>query len=203
MTDDEENALRYVAGYVIRSVLEKVNKMPSSNLQKSVMTSCLLNLSAEEDLKDGGPSKSDYYSCTKLWLERINRGGLYVVSDDVYLVFKAMEIVTRKCLASILDPSKGNIEKEKTLTLLCSDDDVTAQTDEDTAQTVLKRISTLFLTIRGFAMVAMFMEDYKRMKQGSKALRSDLKRKSMPQHICDNSDIQVVRKKNKNPKTKS
>ena len=41
-------------------------------------------------------NNEDYLSYTKAWLEKVNRGGLCHVSDDVYLVFKSMEIVTNK-----------------------------------------------------------------------------------------------------------
>ena len=40
----------------------------------------------------------DYLSYTKVWLEKVNRRGLCHVIDDVYSVFKSLEIVTKEIL---------------------------------------------------------------------------------------------------------
>ena len=68
-----------------------------------------------------------------------------MVNDDVYIVFKALESVTQRFLASMFNPTKKHIEKEKALTSFGDDDDVwslvTIQTQDDVAQAVLKNIS--------------------------------------------------------------
>ena len=176
LTDDEENALRYVGGFIIRSLIKKNSHSPH-------IVMCLNNLTTEDDDHD------DYLSYTKAWIEKINRGGLYIISDDVYLVFKSMEIITRKILGSIDKPIKDSVGKKGTIASISSDDDVlfywslvTAETPNDIARSVIEKIAELFLTIRGFALAAMYVEEYKRVKQttikGTKSLRKELKRKS-------------------------
>ena len=66
--------------------------MPDSNSKKFNILACLKEMNNEER------NNEDYLSYTKAWLEKVNRGGLCHVSDDVYLVFKSMEIVTKQIL---------------------------------------------------------------------------------------------------------
>ena len=42
--------------------------------------------SMNEEGNDG-----EFLQCTKLWVEQVNRVGLFQVSNDTYLVFRAME----------------------------------------------------------------------------------------------------------------
>uniref|UniRef100_A0A1X7UUF6 Uncharacterized protein n=1 Tax=Amphimedon queenslandica TaxID=400682 RepID=A0A1X7UUF6_AMPQE len=114
LTDDEENALCYVAGFIIRSLIKKNSHSP----QNKDIVVCLNNLTTEDDDHD------DYLSYTKAWIEKINRGGLYIISDDVYLVFKSMEIITRKILGSIDKPIKDSVGKKGAIASISSNDDV-------------------------------------------------------------------------------
>ena len=70
LTEDEENTLRYVAGYVVHSLIRKTQKLPDSNSKKPNILACLKEMNNEEG------NYEDYLSYTKAWLEKVNRGGL-------------------------------------------------------------------------------------------------------------------------------
>ena len=78
LTEDEENALRYVVGYVVHSLIRKTQKLPYSNSKKSNILACLKEMNNEEE------NYEDYLLYAKAWLEKVNRGGLcYVHVSDM------------------------------------------------------------------------------------------------------------------------
>ena len=86
MTFEEQNALRYVAGYVVRKVYERLEySLPN----KKNMLDCLEEINGEEANADKG---------TEEWTNMINRGGLWNVNDLLYSLFVAFEEVIRQHL---------------------------------------------------------------------------------------------------------
>ncbi|KAL5503003.1 hypothetical protein EMCRGX_G009877 [Ephydatia muelleri] len=81
ITRIEECALRYVAGYVCKHLVEKLKK--SSHPSRDKLIWCLHKLEVD------GESESDNDSTA--WIESIDRGGLWHISGSVYPVFYAME----------------------------------------------------------------------------------------------------------------
>ena len=73
------------------------------------MLAVLALLKEESDDSTGG---NDYLSYTKMWIEKVNRGGLFLISDDTHLLFQAMEYATRSCFS--LNPHL-NLDKEKAI----------------------------------------------------------------------------------------
>ena len=79
---DEHNALRYAAGYVLRSVKKKSrNPVVVAWIDQQ-------RLSTDTDCEPGS-----YLQFTREWTEKVNRGGLFVISDSMYMVFHSMESV--------------------------------------------------------------------------------------------------------------
>ncbi|SMN02584.1 hypothetical protein SPONN_1430 [uncultured Candidatus Thioglobus sp.] len=87
LTNDEENALRYAAGFVVRSTHRKLSKTHHA-LKTPMLT--ILNQMVEDDSED-----VTYMAYTKTWIEKINRGGLLLVDDETYLLFLAMELLVQ------------------------------------------------------------------------------------------------------------
>lgn len=79
---EESSALRYCAGYMIRSLLKKVGR--SKHRQKDELKKCSAEMTEE-------PKESTHNSAD--WIKAIDRGGLIHVHDMVYSVFAEMEIV--------------------------------------------------------------------------------------------------------------
>ena len=54
---------------------------------------CLYSMSKEEG------DYVQFLEYTKLWIEQVNRGGLFQINNDTYLAFRVMEIASRHVLS--------------------------------------------------------------------------------------------------------
>ena len=88
ITQSEENALRYAAGYVVRKVTENIEH------SKRPLPLKLKLLSGLEMLRDENSSEHPHDSSA--WIDMIDRGGLWHGKDIVYPVFYAMEEEMRR-----------------------------------------------------------------------------------------------------------
>ena len=118
-----------------------------------------------------GP-ESSFYDYTRMWMDLVNRGGLFVVNNNCYLFFCALELKTRTVLPQyLINPSKT---KELLIQDLLDDEDVLFLwsmlsidiTDHDNSLHLLNDIAELWITIRGFSMTGNWM-DHKRKKIAS------------------------------------
>ena len=87
---DHEKALhltkdewRYACGYVAMKLQTRFLKQPGN--KAAVFVECLDHMEAE------GPT-SNLLAYTREWVDRINRGGLFDVSDEAYHLFLAIEL---------------------------------------------------------------------------------------------------------------
>ncbi len=173
MTLDEENALRYVSGYVCRKVQKKIEK--SSHNNKDEMALLMIEFYGDE-LDD---------DATEEWTNQIDRGGLWHINNDMYLVFVIIEDEIRnylhvKALGEINESTKKTI-----LDALRSNEDLlslwgmlTAHYGNDVPIEVLKQICELYVTVRGFSFATscleLFKQQTKTQVQKSKGLRRKL-----------------------------
>ena len=112
LTVDEHNALRYAAGYVLLSIKRKHSfNNPSlvAWIEKQTDVSGVVN----------GVSYSQF---TKMWIEKVNRGGLLLVSDNMYHVFHAIEMVLRQFLKGMTE--NHGLEKDKVTNVIYDDNEV-------------------------------------------------------------------------------
>ena len=89
---EEEQALCYIAGYIPMKLKKKYEKQPN-NVRALKYIECL-NIMNEEKCDD-----VEFLQYTKLWVEQVNRGGLFRISNDTYLIFRAMELASRHVLS--------------------------------------------------------------------------------------------------------
>ena len=80
LTYEEENALRYTAGYVVKAVLKKLKR--STNPMKKE----LCRYAMELNTNDGSEQESED------WTALVDRGGLTHIGDMTYGVFHSMEL---------------------------------------------------------------------------------------------------------------
>ena len=170
---DEHNTLRYCAGYVLRSLKRKY---PS------------LQTWFEKQTDNSGSSGTvdSFTQFTKMWVEKVNRGGLTLVSDGVYEVFHAMELVLRQYLSAI--PTQQKVEKDTVIRVLQEDNEIqfhwsilTSDIDDETSQDVLFGVIKLWITIRGYSYASALVEEYKRLNgalKRTKSLRKELKKQA-------------------------
>ena len=166
----EENAIRYIVGYSIRSLRKKIGRM---NLkEKDELEKCL-----EEMIEE---AKSTHHSAD--WTKAIDRGGLIHVDDMTYAFFADMELVTRQYINS--RPAR-DVNMLSVVDLIMQDENVlfswsitSASWDPEIAKVLLKLIAEHYVNMRGFSFAKSVMELYKKKAkqnvQKSKGLRKQL-----------------------------
>ena len=182
LTGDEENIIRYAAGYVALKLLKKYEQSTPEYVE------CLSAMAVAGD-------DSSLLEYTSKWTREINRGGLYEINDMCYSLFREIEIMTRQHLPSILSQSTLSDsdcnKKEIVISAVLGNESVQFYwtmlsvdiSNEERAIKLLREIVTLWITIRGFSIAGEWLEKYKQnMKSGtrkSKSLRKELKAKAV------------------------
>ena len=185
ITKDEESIIRYACGYVGMKLQKRFTKLKGE--RAAIFVDCLDQMCAD------GPSSS-LFDYSREWIDRVNRGGLFDVSNDAYVLFYVIEEAMRERLTThisksgLLTPTKSAAEKERIIDFVVKDMDVqyrwdviSSDMDEDMQLELLTHIVSLWLTIRGFSISKSWMEDYK-VKEATntkkkKSLRKELSRK--------------------------
>lgn len=174
LTKEEENALRYVAGFVCRKVQEKIKA--SSLPNKEDMLLFISDMSGDEWDEEKG---------TEVWTNGIDRGGLWHINDNVYTMFYLIEENIRKHL-KVQSAKKLNMDtKDTILDDIYTNEDIlfqwsllSASVDENVGMIILQKIANLYVTIRGFAFASscleLYKQQYKKKTQKSKSLRKKL-----------------------------
>ena len=91
----EENAVRYMAGYVVMKLRKKYRE---HSLYAKVLDTMKTNLDESAVV-----SLDDY---TRVWVEQVDRGGLCHVNDDFFSLAKNIELVCRSISTSDLNQQK-------------------------------------------------------------------------------------------------
>lgn len=179
---DEHNALRYAAGYVFFSLKRKYASNPLLLSWIKQQSDADNNVCDPDNLGDS----VNFSNFTKVWVNKVNRGGLFIVSDCAYEVFHAMEQVLRQFLSSI--PDNKHLDKDRIISILLEDSSIqfywsmmAFDFDTNTAQNVLQDVIKLWITIRGHSYASAIVEEYKRLNgalKRTKSLRKELKKQS-------------------------
>lgn len=173
---EEDNALRYTAGYVCRAVRKKLQREKGSEE---------LLLSLDELTEQDALDEDDEDDDTKDWLRLSNRGGLLFVTDETFSLFHAMEQVIRRFLRvdRVKELSVGR--REEIRRSIIEDEEVKTKwsvvshdMEEKVGSILLGKIVDLWITIRGFSFAGAFIELYKQRAkttlQKTKGLRKNL-----------------------------
>ncbi|XP_062508481.1 uncharacterized protein LOC134184753 [Corticium candelabrum] len=158
---EEQKVIRYMAGYIPVSLRKKLER--SSHHQKEEFILCLWGMCEDET------DCEDFLAYTRHWVDRVNRGGLFIVSDLSYLLFEQLELNVRKLYnLSELDTSSSLCSRDEVREAVVGSDDVqfywsqlSSDLDDDGSHQLLRMIVDLWITIRGFSFVRSFMEQYK------------------------------------------
>ena len=182
LSDDEKNTLLYACGYVPVVLLKKYKKQNDQNSTSYV--ECLINMAV-------GTFEDSFYDYCRKWLEEINRGGVFEVSDEAYNFFLAVEMNVRSSLMTLLREGSCQATEDQRKILLqrmLEDEDilffwslVSVDCDGSLSIELLREILALWVTIRGYSIAGCWMEQYKRLSQvtGKAALHKEMKRKKM------------------------
>ena len=164
LTYEEENVIRYIAGFVYRSVKKKISMM-SAKFRKEELLMALSELLDQDDDDDEDDTACIIPTSSKDWINIVNRGGLVYVNDKANSVFHAIEYEVRRYLrvSDIKSISSGIraqiikaiIESENVQSQWCS---LATDMTEEAAQDILKMIAETWITIRGFSFAKSFVE---------------------------------------------
>lgn len=177
LTADELNILRYVSGYVARQLLRRYEKKSGEVYRQYVTCLGEMAVAGEGD---------DILSYTRKWMEKVNRGGLFPINDDTFHLFIEIEKCVRIHLPNYLHTKPKGSFQQSVHDKIVDNEDVQFHwvllsqdiEDSDDSVTLLTEIVKLCVTIRGFAMVASWMEVYKNQEnkntQKSTGLRKSL-----------------------------
>ena len=163
LTREEDNALRYVAGYIPFALWEKLQR--SRHPLKEDFIICLT------EFCDEAIECTDLFTYSAQWVKEVNRGGLKKVNDMVYLLCREIELEVRKYfrMDSVRELNSGS--KEKIVSAIMVNESVEFQwcllsvdLQERGAQQLLKMIAELWVTIRGFSFTKSWLESYKQAK---------------------------------------
>ena len=143
ITHDKENAIRYMAGYVLCKLRKKQHAVDSF-IQKD----------------------QDYITETSSneWIKLIDRGGLGHVTEECHQLFLSIELITRHYIHIANVHSMDEEFRDYLFNMIVIDDDVlfnwtmTGAEDEE----VLNEIIKLWITIRGNSFAKSVMETYKK-----------------------------------------
>ena len=122
-----------------------------------------------------------------MWLEKVNRGGLFELNDAAYNFFLEIEKHTRFYLRSLYQNPE---QKSVILQRLKENEDIlfywsliSVDVDDRHSPELLQDILDHWLTIRGFSITGCWLEQYKRIRGKSSkcepALRKGLKKKQI------------------------
>ena len=164
LTADEENILRYVAGYVPFKLMKRFEEQ--SSRQAAEYVECLSHMSV-------GGEVTDFSTYTMQWLEQVNRGGLFHVSDETYILFRHIELKVRELLPHTLlasaMPFSTALTKDALVCEVVHDEDVqfhwsilSVDIEEDNdPNKLLKYMIELWVTIRAHAFTSSWMQQFK------------------------------------------
>ena len=177
LSPDEENVIRYAAGYVPMKLMKRYEKQSSKVAVEYV--ECLSSMAVNGD-------ESSLEAYTLEWSRKLNRGGLFEVNDETYRFFREVEVKMQSILMAVLKRSvAASGQKQVIIDTVASDDDVQffwalltcdIQREED-AITLLKDIVELWLTIRGFSVAGAWLEQHKQKSRTNSRKSKGLRKK--------------------------
>ncbi len=167
ITPREENAIRYMAGYIIVKLKRKYTSYV--DFFQSI------HVSIDETYIE---TVQDY---TRIWTEQVDRGGLYHVNNSFFKMVKEIELVCRKYLDIRLAPTDDLVRKIKQDALHShavthSWDNIASSIQSDASSNMLKDIIKLWTNIRVHSFAEKWTEKIE--KGHKKSIRKTLKRKS-------------------------
>eukprot|EP00118_Oscarella_pearsei_P015513 m.140398 g.140398 ORF g.140398 m.140398 type:complete len:302 (+) comp38303_c0_seq10:318-1223(+) len=183
LTDEEENALRYAAGYVPYKLLKRYEG--NSERSAEIYRQCLQSMEVQDEVcvnsshQDHSYTFGDY---TTVWLETVNRGGLFKIADVTYRFFYSIELKVRATLPQQLLSQSST--KEAVVAAVENDDKVqhlwealsSVIDDSVLASSLLHKIVILWVTMRGFSLCSAWLEEYKAAKSKSTKKRKRLRK---------------------------
>lgn len=175
---DEQNAIRYASGFVVMKLTKKLEKRSGNKAAK--FRECLSQMANSRD-------NTSFYKYTMEWICSTDRGGLFHINDNTFILFEAIELKTQQVLPKL--SGSQDIVKDTIVDAIVQDEIVQQYwwiiaidiEEEEDSNELLHMLADMWVTMRGFALTSMWMEEYKKATakavKKSKSLRKDLQAK--------------------------
>ncbi len=166
----EENSLRYAAGYIPRNLIKKIKRSSLDN--KEVLQLCLLDLIEEVGM---GEDESQE------WIQAVNRGGLNDVTQAMFEFMRAMELVVKGFLKR--EDKPRDMKSELISAIKASEavqskwEEVSAEWEPEESRVLFAQITDLWVTMRGFSYASAWMEQWKELTKKSVQKSQPLRKK--------------------------
>ena len=185
LTVDEENIIRYACGFVGKKLHDRFIKQHGRKAAEFVECIDSMHVAGEA---------SSFLDYTREWVNKVNRGGLFYVSDCAYNLFVAIEIAMQVELTNHIHSSyklsadESRKKKKEIIDGVMGNDDILFHwntlaidiSNQQDSMELLGHIVELWMTIRGFSISKAWMDKYKRLAQAEtakKSLRKEMKKK--------------------------
>ncbi|XP_019862720.1 PREDICTED: uncharacterized protein LOC109591422 [Amphimedon queenslandica] len=159
---DEENAIWYIGGYIIRQI-----KKRSQYTHLHDMIDSFLEAESDDDDDVGGDIK-DSQDHAQQWLNLINRGGLLKCSNDFYQLLRCVEFEMK----AILPPTSSNIGELGVLSKTIAEKETVLEMwkilqnyDTENTDKLKEEIISIYIKIRIKAYLMKSMEALKKAKE--------------------------------------
>ena len=180
LTLEEENAIRYASGYVMMKMKKRFDSKGMMDVSE-----CLMSMREGTEEKGESNDANSYFEYSRFWIDLVDRGGLFKVKDEVFKFFLELELCVYPSLQAALK-SGSACNKDGLLQQIKVDEDVlfawsllTLYISDHDSNMLLRAISELWITIRGFAITSQLLEEYKQAAylslKGKRSLRKELK----------------------------
>ena len=178
-TFEEENAIRYIAGYIHQNISKKI--MSSSRTNKEEIQHALNDFLKEKEATSVQASTS-----STDWLEMLDRGKLTYVNNAAHNAFCCIELKIRSHLriSKVKCISEGTRQKMMDDIINCEDVQlcwslISSDMSDEIGHELLMIAVEIWIKVRGFSFAKAYMELYKQQNkkslQKSKSLRKALK----------------------------
>jgi len=172
LTENENAALRYVAGYICRHLRKKIQRSRGDAKSKEEMMMCLMQLVRNKETEEHRTDED--------WTNLMDRGGLFHVKEITFQLFRAIEYQVREGLKGLKRESQHS--KSELIKKVTGDDVqfiwlmATAEfeiEDHGIHEALLQKIVELFVTVRGFSLASAWLEKFKQqIKKPTKRTKS-------------------------------
>ncbi|XP_071952175.1 uncharacterized protein [Antedon mediterranea] len=182
VTKEEQQTLRYMAGYIPHKLLRFYRRFPNNNLA-NLSIDVLRKLEIEDN-----NDKMSFLDYSKDWITKINRGGLFKINNDSFLFFRRLECEVKPILSStkITELCGLNLKDKLTSALdspvikLAWERLIGDNVNEVVVSTLFNKVIGCYIDIRCKAFTTVYMMERKKKdasvgKKGEKPLRKKLK----------------------------
>ena len=98
LTDEEQQIIYYVSGYIVFSLLRKYQKIQSKNPMNVAATAVIQFLISLKMKHSSAVEGASFFQFTKKWIDVVNRGGLVKVCDEMFIFIRLIENSMREIL---------------------------------------------------------------------------------------------------------